>query len=712
MAEPTELPKWDENETNVEGITTEQEGDGFPLKNKPASGTFNTWMRNVYKWTEWFQEKFTQAESVDSIADLRAITFTPEDGQVVHVTGYYSSVENQYWSFQWDPSNLTTEVAADTKSIFYVALDVDLTGATGAWVRLWDNSTVNVRWAGAKGDGATNDYEAIQACFDLLKGDDATGGNRTAQAVYLPMPEAGKSYATESTLVVDGTHSGKIYSDAPLTIRSSAGGAGYTLMWNSTAKLPVIQIKGGTGTPSNPNFHLVFENIGILGRPTFSYTTSEDVALAGFYIGNLDSVVESSLMRMLTIRNCVVSNARFGFYSGSPENQNTDHANMVIENSEFTINYQQGIHSGTGNSILMFNNSQSSQNGFGSATYAADGYSPQIGSNVFIEAGYVFLNKYVSAGADTLKPVDADIYQLSGGCSIDGAWSDTEGLFYDQRSATLNGGTGYQIGTVESVRHFSGTMDGTNTPNSMAIRVPGTSVSSCNVYGNIDIISGSGGAPIFSGIQFIRAGATFTGSGVETQRSLINIGNAENNAQILMGGTNATTPTPLSSIGSVVPQLLSVGTGQAGIGQTNSILQWLGADVADSSGTMGVSNFADGSLYFLINCYTTGSGTFTANVVTQGCIRITISPLTGVETSLYDPVAGANFLEADWVQAGFVTKAGLGDNYREQAVIMPPKAAADPTFSSGDYWEGGLYYNTTTNKLRLNTGTTTWVDLN
>jgi len=34
-----------------------------------------------------------------------------------------------------------------------------------------------------------------------------------------------------------------------------------------------------------------------------------------------------------------------------------------------------------------------------------------------------------------------------------------------------------------------------------------------------------------------------------------------------------------------------------------------------------------------------------------------------------------------------------------------------PSFQSGDYWKGSLYFDTTTNKLRVNTGGLMWVDL-
>lgn len=37
---------------------------------------------------------------------------------------------------------------------------------------------------------------------------------------------------------------------------------------------------------------------------------------------------------------------------------------------------------------------------------------------------------------------------------------------------------------------------------------------------------------------------------------------------------------------------------------------------------------------------------------------------------------------------------------------------AGSSFSAGDYWRGSIYYDTSTKKLRVNTGGSNWEDLN
>jgi hypothetical protein len=49
--------------------------------------------------------------------------------------------------------------------------------------------------------------------------------------------------------------------------------------------------------------------------------------------------------------------------------------------------------------------------------------------------------------------------------------------------------------------------------------------------------------------------------------------------------------------------------------------------------------------------------------------------------------------------------------HREEVAFQPPARSGPPSFQSGDYWKGSLYFDTATNKLRVNTGGSTWVDL-
>ena len=75
-------------------------------------------------------------------------------------------------TFVWSSANNSANVTADPQQGVYVAPASDTTGASGAWVRKYFGA-VNVKWFGATGDGATDDYTAIAAARTFL----ASGGH-------------------------------------------------------------------------------------------------------------------------------------------------------------------------------------------------------------------------------------------------------------------------------------------------------------------------------------------------------------------------------------------------------------------------------------------------------------------------------------------------------------------------------------------------------
>jgi hypothetical protein len=96
--------------------------------------------------------------------------------EVVVMQGYTSAGDGGGGLFRWDGSDLSTEVAADTRSGVYVPPNSDSDGSSGAWVRLIPDDVIRAEYFGAVGDSdasgdgssdsSTDDAAAIQAAID------------------------------------------------------------------------------------------------------------------------------------------------------------------------------------------------------------------------------------------------------------------------------------------------------------------------------------------------------------------------------------------------------------------------------------------------------------------------------------------------------------------------------------------------------------------
>ena len=566
---------------------------------------------------------------------------------------------------------------------------------------------VSVRDFGAVGDGVADDTAAIQAALNAAKGADNTGEGRSVFSLYVPSVPGG-FYRVTDTLVIDGTYGLVVRGDGALTQR---GNHQATIRWYGAKSKPVFQVKGGTGhkevgaglpriKASNPNFYIVFRDLTISGfRETLPRegVLPPGLALSGIHFGTLRGQADPTLCRRAIVENVHISGCRFGIWSGNPDGQNTDHATTLITGCAITRNAQAGICWGTGNALANLVSCDVVGNGWAGDRFPADTYSTPIGANVHVTSGYMDIVSYTSAG----RPTSADIYQSSGRVSIVNAWSDVHGYFFYQASASQNQGA-YHNGQITGVRHYEGSMNETNTPSSMRLVAPGMFVSGCLVYGHIEVMSGLSGRPVFAAINFIRPGATYVGSGVDTQRSLTVLGNAGNSAQILLGGADA--GVPLRHRGKQTPQVLSMG-------RDPCLFQVL--DSA-SSGT-GLSfhtrtDDANGHHSLLMNgCFTTtGVQPLQADKMVW---LLQVGGSQGWKIKGFDPSGSPDEISfASFVDFGGL-KVAPRSGSRNDVALQPPARKAPPSFQSGDFWKGTLYYDTTRNKLRVNTGGSTWVDL-
>ncbi len=163
--------------------------------------------------------------------------------------------------------------------------------AEGRWLRL-HTGVVNVKWYGAKGDGSTNDYSAIQSALLAVYDSTTTHYAKKISTVIIPPG----SYATGSTLVAasTGLNNFKIVGQKA-TIRGPSGSA-------------ILNVGNGVGS------------------------TSENFEIEGLRLDGNSSSTHGIYMRtgaFVTFRNVMVVNTTTsGFYLDGTTNQGTFSVNF------------------------------------------------------------------------------------------------------------------------------------------------------------------------------------------------------------------------------------------------------------------------------------------------------------------------------------------------------------------------------------------------
>jgi hypothetical protein len=114
-------------------------------------------------------------------AEIQALS--PATGQIVHV-----NESGRAGLFEFDASDLSTEVAADTRQGVYLPPTSDATGASGAWVRseFSNGSALNLKWFGATGDGTTDDSAAMTGALALQEYE-ASVGTTGGRELFCPL---------------------------------------------------------------------------------------------------------------------------------------------------------------------------------------------------------------------------------------------------------------------------------------------------------------------------------------------------------------------------------------------------------------------------------------------------------------------------------------------------------------------------------------------
>lgn len=473
------------------------------------------------------------------------------------------------------------------------------------------------------------------------------------------------------------------------------------LNWFGAADRPMLEISHTTASGAVA-LGITIKNLTLNGYPTGATYRAK----IGISFGTFGSATVN-LAKFITTDKISIKNCRIGASFGANAGVSSDIAHHAHTVWNVSGNTDFGVYVATGNAAAI---------NFISGLFGANGYSPTTdalnasgyGANICVIAGELILTGSSSAGSDASAPATADILMFGNGLKINSHWSDADGMFLKQ-SGPL------QTLALTGVRHYNSTMTDSDTPTSMYITGKAL-LTGCYLFGDVQGISGASGSITSIGNRFY-AGAdlatrrpslgigTFKGDIITTQKGLISLNDKGNNAQMIVGGGTRS----IASVGYPTPQLLSIGTGFANA----SLLQVLGAAATDPGFNVTMDPNS-GAINIFINCYVyDASANIRAHTI-GNAYRIVLGSGAAAQSAkvlhYYFSSTSTSIALSSFVDMGGWRQGGPGSE--TQYAFEFPKQTSAPSYSSGDWWEGCVYYNTTTNKLEVNVGAGTWQALN
>lgn len=507
-----------------------------------------------------------------------------------------------------------------------------------------------------------------------------------------------QGYAIYDTLTIADKQAFEFVGD--MASFASPTNAYATLQWKGSGSNKVmLQIKN-TSASGAVVYGIGLEKLSLDGYPSGATTR----ALCGIAFGEFGTST-NQLIKFMQSGRVSIRNCRYGCWFGYDLTQSDDIESHCHDAWHITGCTDHGFALATSNGAgINLRGSHFSGNGYSPTN---DSYnSGGKGTNLYALAGQLIMTGNTSGGSGASKPTTADIYAAGQGLIINGHWSDTHGKFLvqsgDMLTLSLNG-----------VRHYEGSMNDTNTPTSLDVTAK-LVLNGSYFFGDVTCTAGVSGSITSVGTKFYDTDlatyrptlgkGTFKGDTVTTYHGLVSVNDIGNSAQIKLGGRDS--GVALSHVGYSVPQLLSMGVEVGGL---SAILQALGPASVDS----GLSVFFEkstGRLEVYHNCYVyDGSGNMRAHK-TGMALRVIIggTGINGLRVSGYNfPDTTTSIAFSSFVDMGGLVCGGNASTGTEAAWQLPQRSS-NPSYSSGDHWEGSIYYNTGSNKARLNVGGSTW----
>ncbi len=234
------------------------------------------------------------AAAIDSGATNSIYSLVGEtDGEQVVVAGYYRPGDGGGGNFYWDATSTDANDAAIT------ILPTGHSGA-GRWKRLYTGA-ISVRWFGARLDGSTDDYAAIQAAinFRTSGGDVDLGDGNSLTSAELVIDVEGVRLVGAGGKTGVSTLTGSHTSGAVVRVKKrSCTVSGVKLTANSTRLAAVtttghgLHIEADDVPSANSMSRTVVEDVFITKQPTDGFHQA-----GGFELSEVERVTVADCMR-------------------------------------------------------------------------------------------------------------------------------------------------------------------------------------------------------------------------------------------------------------------------------------------------------------------------------------------------------------------------------------------------------------------------------